>query len=86
MEMSVRCLLRLTRMSSMSKCQERYLGAGQTLFIDILKRIEPLESRWGVLRTDRTCPSQRLVVDPAPCVPRINVYRSFPTANSRVRD
>jgi hypothetical protein len=42
MEMSGRCLLRLTRMSSMSKYQEGYLGAGQTLFIDVPKRIESL--------------------------------------------
>jgi hypothetical protein len=34
MEMSGRCLLRLTRMSSMSKCQEKWAQAGQELFIE----------------------------------------------------
>jgi hypothetical protein len=38
MEMSGRCLLRLTRMSSMSKCQEGEPQAGQTLFIDGLTK------------------------------------------------
>jgi hypothetical protein len=54
MEMSGRCFLRLTRMSSMSKCQESEPQVDQTLFIDVPKRIEPLEPRWGVLRSDRT--------------------------------
>jgi hypothetical protein len=49
MEMSERCLLRHTRMLSISKCQERSLGAGQTPFIDVPKRIEPLELRRGFL-------------------------------------
>ena len=36
-EMSGRCLLRLTRMSKMSKCQERHPRAGQQLFITVPK-------------------------------------------------
>ena len=38
MEMSVRYLLRLTRMSSMSKCQERELHTGQHVFISPLNK------------------------------------------------
>jgi hypothetical protein len=66
MEMSGRCLLRLTRMTNMSKYQERCLGAGQTLFLDVPKRIEPLELRRGALCTDWTCQSGWLdVPEPA---------------------
>jgi hypothetical protein len=54
MEMSGRYLLRLTRMLSMSKCQESEPQAYQTLFIELLKRIESLGSRESALRTDRT--------------------------------
>ena len=58
MEMSERCLPRLTSMSSISKCQESEPQAGKTLFIEPLKWIEPLGSREGALRTDdRTCRS-----------------------------
>jgi hypothetical protein len=41
----------------MSKCQERSLGAGQTPFIDVPKRIELLELRRGFLRDDWMCQS-----------------------------
>ena len=58
MEMSGRCLLRLIRMSTMSKCQESEPRASQILFIEPLKQIEPLESREGALRTDRTWQSR----------------------------
>jgi hypothetical protein len=44
MKTSGRCFLKLTRMSSMSKCQERWLGAGQTLFIEPPQTKEPLGS------------------------------------------
>jgi hypothetical protein len=37
MEMSERCLLRLKRMLSMLKYQQRTLEAGQTLFIEATK-------------------------------------------------
>jgi hypothetical protein len=53
-EMSERKCAQLTRMSRISKVQEGYLGADQTLFIDILKRIEPLDSALGSLCKDRT--------------------------------
>jgi hypothetical protein len=54
MEMSERCLLRLTRMSSKSKCQESEPQAGHHLFIDVSKQIKPLEPERGALRTNRT--------------------------------
>ena len=54
MEISGRCLLRHTRMLSMSKCQEKCLGASQTLSIDVPKRIEPLVSHCCLPRGDRT--------------------------------
>jgi hypothetical protein len=53
-EMSGRKCAQLTRMSRISKVQEGYLGAGQTLFIDIPKRIEPLDSALGSLCKDQT--------------------------------
>ena len=81
-EMSGRCLLGFTRMSSMSKCQEKHLGANPQLFIDVPKQIEPLEPRWGVLRTDRMRTRQCPVADLTPCVPRLNKHRLFPKANS----
>jgi single-stranded DNA-specific DHH superfamily exonuclease len=38
----------------MSKCQESEPQADQTLFIELLKRIEPLGSKEGALCADRT--------------------------------
>jgi hypothetical protein len=54
MEMSGRCLPRLTRMLGMSKYQESEPHAGQTLFIDAPKGIEPLGSHCSSSRGDRT--------------------------------
>ena len=60
MEMSGRCLLRLTRMSSMSKCQESEPQAGQELFIGPPWLREPLGSRRQD-RPHRPDPEQSLV-------------------------
>jgi hypothetical protein len=46
--MSGRCLLRLTRMSSMSKYQESCLRVGQTLFIEPLKQKSHWLSVWAL--------------------------------------
>jgi hypothetical protein len=53
MEMSGRCLLRLTRMSSMSKCQEGEPWSRANTIYRALKEIEPLGSVVGSLRRDR---------------------------------
>jgi hypothetical protein len=56
-EMSGRCLLRLTRMLGMSKCQESHLGADPQLFI------EPERNRAvALLRADRTRLTRRTPV------------------------
>ena len=82
METSGRCLLRLTRMSSMSKYQESEPQAGQTLFIDTPNEIEPLCLK-GCLcasieltgRSDRTQPLQRLV---ARSLPHVTSFKPQP--------
>jgi hypothetical protein len=69
MEMSVRCLFRLTKMSSMSKCQERKPQAGQHLFIEWLK--ESL----ACAGSTRRCPASgwpSLVSQWSPHVPPFN--------------
>jgi hypothetical protein len=67
--MSGREFAQLTRMSRMSKVQERCLGAGETLFIEPLQRIEPLAHSLGSAWGDRMhrwmwpdIDSQRLVI------------------------
>jgi hypothetical protein len=80
-EMSGRCLLKLTRMLEMPKCIESEPQASQTLFIKPLKRIEPLGRKGSSLRVDRTRRSYwpRPEAWSPPHVPASNVCRSIST-------
>jgi hypothetical protein len=57
MEMSGSCLLRLTKMSSISKCQEGEPWSRLNTIYRALKEIEPLGLVVGLLLRDRTCRS-----------------------------
>ena len=89
MEMSGRCLLRLTRMSSMSKCQESEPQAGQELYIVPLGS----KSHWELVDTteltDQTYPASKWLRLVSRCLPRVlplNVIRSSLMASSRSRE
>jgi hypothetical protein len=71
MEISGRCLLRLTRMSNMSKCQEKWAKASQAQFIEPQMNRAVIPLHWA-MHTDRTRPvwrSNTLVIAEMPHVP-----------------
>ena len=89
MEMSGRCLLRLTRMSSMSKCQESDPQVGQELYIVPLGSKSHWELVGMIGLTERTHPASVRLRPISRCRPHVlplNVIHSSLTASSQSRE